>query len=641
MADKGLFQRLKKVFSSDTVIRNIGGNQIKVADINQIQTTGKYQTNSLVDRFTRLYIYNNKNIFNPNLNYQTLRIQLYSDYEAMDTDPLIASTLDIISDEATLKNDKGEVLSVNSSDENIQRILYNLFYDVLNIEFNLWSWTRNMCKYGDFFLKLEISEEFGVYNVLPYTVYHMVRHEGMDPTNPSKVSFQLDPDGLASSQDPNYIPRDNRKVIEFDNYEIAHFRLISDTNYLPYGRSYVEPARKIFKQLTLMEDAMLIHRIMRAPEKRMFYINVGHIPANEVEQFMQKTVDQIKKTPYVDPETGQYNLRFNMQNMMEDFYMPVRGGDTSTRIETTKGLDYDGTNDIEYLRDKMFAALKVPKAYFGYEGDLSGKATLAAEDIRFARTVERIQRIMESELTKIALVHLYAQGYKGESLTNFEIKLTNPSVIFEQEKIALYKEKIDLADQMKSSGLFPSDYIYEQIFDISEDKYNEFRKLIIEDTKRMFRNSQIESEGNDPTKSGKSYGTPHDLATLYGRRTGTGEKGPMLGEVPAGYEDHPNPPKHGDPGPEGGRPKEKKSRYGTNKASMGRDPLGKHGMEGGFPSDNENMNEDNVDKARTKSVYLRNKELFKDDSKQIIYEKENTEKEDDLLNERQLRDLDK
>ena len=224
MADKSLFSRLSKLFSSDVVVRNIGGKQLKVADINQIQTTGKYETNSLIDRFSRLYIYNNKNIFNPNLNYQTLRIQLYSDYEAMDTDPLIASTLDILADEATLRNEHGEVLSIKSSDERLQKVLYNLFYDILNIEFNLWSWTRNMCKYGDFFLKLEVSEEFGVFNALPYTVYHMVRTEGQDPENPSKVAFQIDPDGLASSLDPNYIPKSNKKVIHLDNYEVAHFR---------------------------------------------------------------------------------------------------------------------------------------------------------------------------------------------------------------------------------------------------------------------------------------------------------------------------------------------------------------------------------------------------------------------------------
>jgi len=621
MADTSLFSRLKRLFSTDVVIRNVGGNELKLADINHIQTTGKYQTNALLDRFSRLYIYNNKNIFNPNLNYQTLRIQLYSDYEAMDTDPIIASALDILADEATLKNDQNEVLSIVSPDENIQRILYNLFYDVLNIEFNLWSWTRNMCKYGDFFLKLEISEKFGVYNILPYTVYHVARHESQDPKDPGRVRFTIDPDGLASSQDPNYIPRDNSKVINLDNYEVAHFRLISDTNYLPYGRSYLEPARKIFKQLTLLEDAMLIHRIMRAPEKRMFYINVGNIPPNEVEQFMQKTINQIKKTPYVDQSTGQYNLRFNIQNMMEDFYLPVRGNDSSTRIETTKGLDYDGTNDVEYMRDKMFAALKIPKAYFGYEGDLQGKATLAAEDIRFARTVERIQRIVESELTKIALVHLYAQGLKGESLTNFEIKLTTPSVIYEQEKVALLKEKIDLARQMQETKLFPSDHIYDQLFSLSEDKYNELRDLVREDAKRAFRLTQLENEGNDPAITGVSYGTPHDLASMYGRRTSDGQ------QVPLGY---------GSDNPEG-RPREKFSIYGTQDDPLGGvDRLGnKVGMKGGYPSDNENVNE-NIKQAEL--ILLRNPDIKAAFArKKLIFEKE--EPKEDLLSENNIKDL--
>ena len=627
MADTSLFGRLRRLFSTDVIIRNIGGNQLKVADINKIQSTGNFETNSLIDRFTRLHIYNNKNLYNPNLNYQTLRIQLYSDYEAMDTDPIIASALDILCDEASLKNDQGEVLSIRSTDDNIQKVLYNLFYDVLNIEFNLWSWTRNMCKYGDFFLKLEIAEKFGVYNVLPYTVYNMSRHEGQDPDDPTKVEFVINPEGIASSQDPYYMPK-NENVVKLDNFEVAHFRLISDTNYLPYGRSYIEPARKIFKQLTLMEDAMLIHRIMRAPEKRTFFVNVGSIPPAEVDQFMQKTINTMKKTPYVDPKTGQYNLKFNMQNMMEDFYIPVRGGDASTRIETTKGLDYDGTNDIAYLQSKLFASLKIPKAYFGYEGELQGKATLAAEDIRFARTVERIQRIMESELTKIALVHLYTQGFTGESLTNFEVKLTNPSIIFEQEKVALLKEKVDLANQMKDSKLFPTDYIYDNIFNLSEDQYLELRDLINEDSKRLFRISQLEAEGNDPAKSGRSYGTPHDLASMYGRRATATEKGGGPGEVPSGYNEV---------GPEGGRPREKMSVYGTNKDPIGgRDRLGRDGMKGGFPSDNENVQES--DNLTAKQVYHQIKDSI-DSNKKIIFEQKD-EIPSKLLDENQLRDLD-
>ena len=620
MADTSLFGRLRRLFSNDVVIRNIGGDQLKIADVNKIQTSGRYETNSLIDRFSRLYIPNSRNQYNPQLNYQTLRLQLYSDYEAMDTDSILASALDILADEATVKNDQGDVLTIKSSDENIQRVLHNLFYDVLNIEFNLWSWTRNMCKYGDFFLKLEVAEKFGVYNVLPYTVYNVSRHEGHDQENPNKVEFIIDPDGLASHQDPNRINgRKEQNVITLDNYEVAHFRLISDTHYLPYGRSYLEPARKVYKQLNLMEDAMLIHRIMRAPEKRMFYVNVGSIPPNEVEQFMQKTINTMKKTPYVDEQTGQYNLKFNMQNMMEDFYLPVRGGDATTRIETTKGLEYDGTNDINYLRDKLFAALKIPKAYFGYEGDLSGKATLAAEDIRFARTVERIQKILESELTKIALVHLYTQGFEGESLTNFEVKLTTPSVIYEQEKVALLKEKIDLAAQMKDTKMFSTDYNYEQIFSLSEDQYNDERELVREDAKRAFRIAQVEAEGNDPAKSGRSYGTPHDLASMYGRRATATEK--SNNNVPKGY---------GEPGPDGGRPKEKASVYGTNDALGGRDPLGVDGMHGGFPSDNETVNESLL----TQSVYHKNKESLK----QIVFS-EDKKDTSELLNEDNIKDL--
>jgi hypothetical protein len=296
MADKRLFSRLKRLFATDVVIRNEGGNQLKVMDVNKIQQSGEVETNSLVDRFNRVYSTSPTSLYGyqNNFNYQTLRPQLYSEYDAMDTDAIIASALDIIADESTLKNDMGEVLQIRSSDENIQKILYNLFYDVLNVEFNLWPWIRNMCKYGDFFLKLEIAEKYGVYNVIPYNAFHIERLEGQDEDNPMDIKYAFSPDGVSAGGYGYYNVPGNNDVkgnqILFDNYEMAHFRLLTDTNFLPYGRSYIEPARKLFKQYTLMEDAMLIHRIVRAPEKRIFYINVGNIPPAEVENFMQKTI---------------------------------------------------------------------------------------------------------------------------------------------------------------------------------------------------------------------------------------------------------------------------------------------------------------------------------------------------------------
>jgi hypothetical protein len=632
MADTGLFKRLQRLFSTDVIIRNEGDNKLKVFDINKIQVSGEYETNSIVDRFSRIFTNQNTSIYGyqSSFNYPTIRPTLYSEYDSMDTDAIVASALDIIADESTLRNDMGEVLQIRSSDEDVQKILYNLFYDVLNIEFNLWPWVRNMLKYGDFFLKLEVAEKFGVYNVIPYNAFHIERQDGYDKDHPASIRFKFDPDGITAASSYGFynVPNsaNQANAIYFDNYEMAHFRLLTDTNFLPYGRSYLEPGRKLFKQYTMMEDAMLIHRIVRAPEKRIFYINVGNIAPAEVENFMQKTISKMKRTPYIDQETGDYNLKYNMQNLLEDFYIPVRGTDQATKIDNLGGLQYDGIQDVEYLRDKLFAALKVPKAFMGYEKDLTGKATLAAEDIRFARTIERIQRIMVSELNKIALVHLYAQGYTDEGLTNFDLSLTTPSIIYDQERIALMKEKVDLAAQMIEQKIMSTDWIYENIFHLSEDQYDENRDLLIQDAKRKFRITQIENEGNDPLETGKSYGTPHDLASLYGRSRYED------GTVPEGY-DEKEPL---------GRPKEKVTDKNTQDNALGKDRIGALGMK-----------KDNDESDSTKPKYQggsplaletkkprnKNSKMFNDiknQKKQMIFEDDI--KGNSLLDESQIRE---
>ena len=631
MANTSVFDRLRRLFSTDVVIRNVGGNQVKTIDSGHIQSSGEYETNALVDRFNRVYSTAPTSLYGAqfNLNYQYLRTHLYSEYDVMDQDAIIASALDIIADESTLKNDMGEVLQIRSSSEDVQKILYNLFYDVLNIEFNLWMWVRQMCKYGDFFLKLEIAEKFGVYNVIPYTAYHIERVEGQNPENPAEVKYRWNPDGFAGSSYGYYNvpnqgsnPNDDNSGITYDNYEMAHFRMVADVNYLPYGRSYIEPARKLYKQYSLMEDAMLIHRIARAPEKRIFYVNVGAIPPNEVEAFMQKTISSMKRTPMMDEKTGEYNLKYNMQNMLEDFYIPVRGNDNATKIDTTPGLSYDGIQDVEYLRDKLFAALKIPKAFLGYDESTEGKATLAAEDIRFARTIDRIQRIILSELNKIALVHLYTQGYTDESLTNFELSMQTPSIIFEQEKIELLKSKSELAGSLLEQGLVPSDWIYHNVYHFSEDQYDEYRDLVREDAKRKFRVDQITAEGNDPITSGKSYGTPHDLASLYGM--GRMQSDPA--NVPAGYADD---------DPKKGRPIDSITNKGKQDSNFGKDPLGVKRMK-----DTDKNDGDGRPKIREfespKVTLMKNKDLFKNlPKKRMVFE---GDKDDStLLDESQLK----
>ena len=486
MADN-LFTRLGRLFQSNVIIRKADDNRLVVKDLDFSQT--KLQSN-FIDRYNRMMQNTYSNPYTTAQNrraaYEIRKLDLFKDYELMDQDPIIASALDIYSDESTVTNIEGEILKVKSENTKVQKILHNLYYDVINIEFNLWSWIRNMTKYGDFYLQLDIVDKYGVVNVKPISAYEITRLEDHDPANPQLIQFEINSE---------------KKEIK-ENYEVAHFRVLSDTNFLPYGRSMLENGRKIFKQLTLMEDAMLIHRIMRAPEKRVFKIDVGNIPPREVEQFMQRIINKMKKTPVIDQNTGEYNLKYNVESVTEDYFLPVRGGDSGTEIDTLPGLsNNDQIDDIEYLRNKLMASLRIPKAFLGYEEGLSGgKATLAAEDVRFARTIERLQKIIVSELTKIGIVHLYSQGFDDSDLIDFSLELQNPSMIHEQEKIELMSQQLDIAEKAIDTKLFSKKWIYDNIFDLSDEQKLDITESIVEDTKHKFRLEQIESEGTDPAK---------------------------------------------------------------------------------------------------------------------------------------------
>jgi len=572
MADTTLFGRLQRLFSTNVIVRNVGGKKLKIADTDQVQ---KQVKSHLVDRYTKLH--NNLDLVGTG--YSTVhqimaaRLALFKDYESMDSDPIISSALDIYSDESTMKGQYGQVITIKSENENIKEILHNLFYDIMNVEFNLWPWVRNMVKYGDFFLYLDISDKYGITNVVPLSPYEVIRAEGENPENPYYTKFYLE---SIEGANPHFGQKaTNGKKVEFENFQIAHFRLANDSNFLPYGKSMVESTRKIWKQLTLMEDAMLIHRIMRAPSKRVFKIDIGNIPPAEVDNYMQRIINKMKKTPFIDESTGEYNLKYNIQNLTEDFFMPVRGGDSGTEINELGGIDYDSTEDIEYLKNKLLASLRVPKAFLGFDENVGGKATLAAEDVRFARTIERIQRIVVSELTKIAVVHLYSQGYTDADLVNFELDLASPSTMYEQEKIELWGQKVTLARDMISDKILPTNWVYDNIFNFSSDEKVEIENQIIEDQKQKFRHSQIEMEGNDPQQSGESVGTPSDMQSpgLFG---GQQDQQPQEDDSVAGSIFDPfNDGEDDRPEDEqGGRPQEMNKPF-KDSGARGRDPLGK------------------------------------------------------------------
>tara|TARA_Y100001938_G_scaffold43728_1_gene60543 strand:+ start:397 stop:2283 length:1887 start_codon:yes stop_codon:yes gene_type:complete len=570
MAKTNLRARLKRLFSTNVIVRHAGGRKLKIADTNRVQQA---QRNNLVDRFSRLHTNLTTGGYGHSqaISFQAQRLALFRDYEEMDSDAIIASALDIYADESTMKNEYGKILEINSDNENIHDILHNLFYDVLNIEFNLWPWVRNLCKYGDFYLYLDIKEKYGITNVVPLSCYDVTRVEGEDPENPYLTSFIVEDGDTRHSS-----TMAGQK--EMENYEVAHFRLLSDANFLPYGKGMIEGGRKIWKQLSLMEDAMLIHRIMRAPEKRVFKLDIGNIPPAEVENFMQKIINKMKKTPVIDQNTGDYNLRYNIQNLTEDFFLPVRGGDSGTQIESLPGLTYEATEDIEYLKNKMLAALKIPKAFLGYDEAAGSKATLAAEDVRFARTIERIQRIVVSELTKIAIVHLYSQGYTDEELVNFDLNLKNPSTIYEEEKIELWNNKQSLAQSMMDAKIADTEWIYDNVFKFTEEEKEQVRLGLLKDQKRKFRWSQIEMEGNDPVQSNEAIGTQGAMMDAQGGEDGRmpgvpGPQPPGARTARTSRELDLEMPEDGWPG--SGRPKEG-PKHGKDSSVRGRDPLGAH-----------------------------------------------------------------
>ena len=581
---------------------------------------------------------------------------------------------------SSTKNEYNKVISIQTENEKIKDSLENLFFDILNINFNLRPWVRMLVKYGDLMLKLDILEKIGITNAIPLSPYAVSRVESN-----GEVKFRYE-SNLGTG-----LYQTNKKF--FQDYEIIHFRLLSDTNYLPYGKSILENGRQTWKQLLLLKDAMLIQRIMRAPERRIFKIDVANLAPADVDTHMNRIMTTMKKIPFVNSETGEYNLRFNLMpiahyskiplldgreitikelaneydndkinyvysidkdnkcnivpgkvtwcglteknaqiiritldddshldlepshpimlrtgeyieaknikkndsimpfytaltkqkgmmnyekiynpktnkyeithriiaenskvnhkvkkteyitekedvycmsvekyhnfavithngekrdgifvknSSLEDIFLPVRGGNSGTEIDTLPGMEFSGLDDIEMLRNELMASLQIPKSFLTYEEGLNSKSNLASEDVRFSRSIEWVQRIVESELKKMAMIHLYTQGFDDDDISDFDLHLTISSKLAEEEKIENWNNKFSLATDALDSKLVSRDWVYTNIFHMSKDEYTEEQEKIIDDLLLRFRYQQIEDEGNDPAKTNETSGTEFD-----------------------------------------------------------------------------------------------------------------------------------
>jgi len=437
--DKNLFKRLTRLFRTGPVVKRKVTND-----------RGVHKKSTAAELFKTAH----SDIYNSTLSaYGAFdRMARYSDFSEMEATPELASALDIYSEETVSPDEHGRVLHIYSDDQQKQELLNNLFHDVLNVEFNLVMWVRNLVKYGDFFLFNDIHPDYGIINAYPIPITEIEREEGFDPDNPSAIRFR-------------WITKGNTIL---ENWQISHFRLLGNDAFLPYGTSVLESARRIWRQLILIEDAMLVYRIIRAPERRVFYIDVGNVPPEDVSNYVEQAKSALKKSIVTSEKTGRQDLRYNPMAVDEDYYIPVRGGDSGTRIDTLAG----GTNataieDVEYIQKKLFAALKIPKAYLGYDEDIGSKATLAQEDIRFSRTIQRIQKTVISELNKLAMIHLYSHGYDVEDLVDFDLRLSNPSSVAQLQKLELISTRFDIAGKVPE-GMLDKTWVRKNVLGLTD-----------------------------------------------------------------------------------------------------------------------------------------------------------------------------
>ena len=385
------------------------------------------------------------NLYSQAIYYEPSRLSAQYDYESMEYTPEISAALDIYAEESTTTNEDGFILQIYSESKRIKGVLADLFNNSLDINTNLPMWTRNTCKYGDNFIFLKLDPEKGIVGVQQLPTIEIERHEvGVSAKISTDITKELDKDKKSL-----HFTWKNKNM-EFQSWEIGHFRLLGDDRKLPYGTSMLEKARRIWKQLLLSEDAMLIYRTSRAPERRMFKVFVGNMNDDDVEAYVQRVANKFKREQVVDNKTGNVDMRFNQMAVDQDYFIPVRDPSAPDPITTLPGAtNLSEIADIEYIQKKLLTALRVPKAFLGFEEVVGDGKNLSLQDIRFARTINRIQKSMIAELNKIAIVHLFLLGFEDE-LDNFTLGLSNPSTQADLLKIDVWKEKVLLYKDLVS-----------------------------------------------------------------------------------------------------------------------------------------------------------------------------------------------
>jgi len=511
MAKKTIFQQLSDLFGPEKSTRE-NKSRYSLNDKELLKTQSKEEYDFQKLQLQQDAFLNNQwkkvdnEIYQHSIYYETTRLASYADYEGMEFFPEIAAALDIFMEESTTPNSDGRILNIFSESKRVKRILQDLFFNRLDIHTNLPMWVRNTCKYGDNFLYLSMDSENGVQGVkqLPNIEISRKENDGFGVNTTTSTEDRFNPVKFQWGQ----------KELEFNAWQVAHFRLLGDDRRLPYGTSILEKARRIWKQLLLSEDAMLIYRVTRAPERRIFKIFVGNIDEKDVPAYVNKIANNFKRSPVIDQQTGQVDTRYNQMAQDQDYFIPVRDPNAPSPIDTLPGAtNLSEIADIQFLQKKLFTALRVPKAFLNFEEVTGEGKNLALQDIRFSKTINRVQQAIVQELNKIAIIHLYLLGLEDE-LENFTLSLNNPSTQAEmlkveqtQLKVTLYKDAV--SDAGNGFGAYSMTRAKRDILGMSEE---EIRNDL--EQQRMEKAASAEMEQTSTVI--KKTGVFDRVDTLYG-----------------------------------------------------------------------------------------------------------------------------
>jgi hypothetical protein len=530
-----VFQKLTRMFGYPNQVKkdqipsfNFSKDQILKTDNREEYEKAMLQAQQsqyVADKWAKL----DQSLYNQSVYYEPNRLAAYYDYESMEFTPEISAALDIYAEESTTLSEKGEILTIFSESDRVKTILEDLFINKLDVNTNLQMWARGLCKYGDDFVYLKIDPEKGIIGVQQLPNIEIERIEGSASKNPGQMS-----DAKAPTRELRFTWKN--KEMEFQAWEIAHFRLLGDDRKLPYGTSMLDKIRRIWKQLLLAEDAMLIYRTSRAPERRVFKVFVGNMDDKDIEPYVQRVASKFKRDAIADPRNGNVDMRYNQMAVDQDYFIPVRDPSQTNPIETLPGAQNLGEiADIEYIQKKLLAALRIPKAFLGFEEVVGEGKTLALMDIRFARTINRIQKSLIQELNKIALVHLYLMGLEDE-LNNFTLSLTNPSAQSDLLRIEQWKEKVtlykDATSDQSQVGILPVSHTWakknilgfsdsEVILDLQQQRLERAMGFELTNTQNIIKRSGVFDEVD------AKYGIPEEERKAA-------EAAGQTGEAPAG-----------------------------------------------------------------------------------------------------------